>query len=232
MPITEPATTPKPRWHPCDDCIDAIKRALDELAEVAVPGPDVFGYTSTCYSNRLGNAYQSADRELGRLWLASFLSPYIAGEFSERLQSVYDDLRNWEERAQHLADPRDWPNPDEPDDVNDQTGLSRRLWDAFIEIQDQAAFTAQYLGKLSAIIRAKMKEPKPVENTDSWQPPEGYMKATAVVAPDGDAVSRQTVSSWAERHPPGDKAKDPRSGAVYYPQAWIDERLRGYKRLQ
>ena len=71
------------------------------------------------------------------------------------------NLRDWEERALHLNDLRDWPDPDDPDDEHDETGLSRRLWDAFIEIQDQAAYTSEYLGKLSFIIRSKLEKLSP-----------------------------------------------------------------------
>lgn len=69
-------------------------------------------------------------------------------------------------------------------------------------------------------------------NADTWKPPEGYVKATAVVSSDGELVPRTTVSSWAERHPPGDGEvlTDPRSGALYYRQDWIDQRRQGHRR--
>lgn len=153
-------TTNKPKaksnkpWHPCDDCIDKIKQALQEFVNSEVPGPEVYGYTMTAPSGCLGRAHHFADIEMGRLWLSFNISQSVADEFQERTKSILPQLVAWEDRAITLKDPRDWPDKDDTDDA--RTGLSRRLFVAFTEIQDEAEYVIGYLTKLGVLIRSKL----------------------------------------------------------------------------
>lgn len=62
------------------------------------------------------------------------------------------------------------------------------------------------------------------EQKKGWKPPRGYKGSKTV------GVPRSTLEGWAQRHPPNeDVVKDPQTQECYYPNKWLEERLKNYK---
>ena len=159
-------------WHPCDDCIDKLASALEDFAgpSSSLPKHDDLDYLSTKPSTRLLNAYADAEYERGRRWIEFCLSPANAQAFVEQVQTPLRELREWERRVASTA-----PPDRETDDLGEaNTGYRREVLEAFLGVQDKAAYSADYLRQLAAMIRAKLT--KAVNETPAPTEPEHVPK--------------------------------------------------------
>ena len=145
-------------WHPCDDGIDLLAKALEEFTDASVVGiRERLCIPSECPSRILtrelwqpgmGARTRSAGRqEMVRRWLQFNGFGDDATEVDQSLKDIPERLRQWEEEARE-----DVPDPDSIRVFSDE------MCDRYDVIVAEAADTADYLRQLAAMVRAKLKD--------------------------------------------------------------------------
>jgi hypothetical protein len=159
---TSSSSTKATDWHPSDDGLDQIAAALEAFAQASHPQRDLLMIHSTCPSNQLASeVFRTMDSqgnqapprlEIIRRWLQFNNRSADAVELDQTVRAVIELVKGWEVRA---LDPQgaDLPDANDPDDSEASTGYSRRVWDDFYAVQDQATFAADYVRQLAWMIR-------------------------------------------------------------------------------
>ncbi len=141
-----------PYWHPCDDCLDPLAKALREFGWKGGRGlAERLTDTGTRWSFDIERSPRRVRAtpgiEVCRRWLEQHISVEYSKVFHERVATFFQKLRAWEQEAA-----RD-PGRDE-DELSRETGFCQHLRDGFDDVKADALELADYLQQMAAMITA------------------------------------------------------------------------------